>query len=804
MGTVDKAFLKAGQGPGLEIWRIEKMKVILQEPKTYGEFYTGDSYILLHTKKNIKSEKLEWNIHFWLGNDTSQDEMGVAAYKTVELDDYLGGAPVQHREVQDHESKLFLSYFTKGIRYLTGGVDSGFRQVQRGKFEKRLFQIKGKRNVRVKQVECSSKSMNQGDVFLLDCGLTLHLWNGPQSSTFERMKGHQVAKNIRDEERGGKAEIRIIDIRWNSDIKFFADLGSKTDIAESSTAGDDKEFEKKLISEIKLYSVSDASGKMEIAEKSRKPFHQTDLDSNDCFILDAGPSGIFVWVGRKCTNDEKKSAWKYATDFLEMKGYPNWTAITRIVESGETPVFKQYFTSWIDHNDQKGLGNVYNVGNIAEIKEEEAIDYCKLHERKQSIEENDSINNVQTKIWKIENGGVRLLQNCPFTVLSSSSCYIIIATFSINLKKYTHAYYWQGTRSSTDDKTASAIYTKRLCEETENEMIEQIRIEQGKEPDTLMKILDGKLVITMNEDSTGKDKQMYHIRGTTSHNTKAIEVEFGSKSLNSYDVFLVLSKAVLYIWIGKISIGTELHAAMTLATYLSPESSINTIQESEETEEFWDVLGGKDLYAQGTRKKRKEMNNQNLVRLFSCSNTTGMFKVTEIVNFTQQDLLEDDVMLLDAFDKIFVWVGRGANRLERKKALETALKYLTSDPFGRTEGNTRLFQIKQGYEPSTFTSHFHGWDHNCWRSGIYKKESMNLDTKTEQITTVQEELEKLDQNYSHEQLLLKRLPEGVDSTCKEKYLTDDEFLRIFGMSKVVFASKPKWKQLDLKKRVGLF
>lgn len=52
------------------------------------------------------------------GDFCTQDESGSAAIFTVQMDDFLGGKPIQYREVQGHESKTFLGYFKSGIKYM--------------------------------------------------------------------------------------------------------------------------------------------------------------------------------------------------------------------------------------------------------------------------------------------------------------------------------------------------------------------------------------------------------------------------------------------------------------------------------------------------------------------------------------------------------------------------------------------------------------------------------------------------------------------------------------------------------------
>ncbi|KAM0948809.1 putative villin/Gelsolin, ADF-H/Gelsolin-like domain superfamily [Dioscorea sansibarensis] len=194
----------------MEIWRIENFQPVPLPKSGYGKFYNGDSYIILQTSGG-KGGSYLYDIHFWIGKDTSQDEAGTAAIKTVELDAALGGRAVQHRELQGHESDKFLSYFKPCIIPLEGGVASGIRTPKEEKFETRLYICRGKRVVRLKQVPFARSSLNHDDIFILDTENKIYQFNGANSNIQERAKSLEVIQLLKEKYHEGKCEVAIID-----------------------------------------------------------------------------------------------------------------------------------------------------------------------------------------------------------------------------------------------------------------------------------------------------------------------------------------------------------------------------------------------------------------------------------------------------------------------------------------------------------------------------------------------------------------------------------------------------------------
>jgi len=339
-GDKEKAWEGAGTHPGLQVWRIEQFQVKPVDRRDFGKFYSGDSYIVLYTyKKTPDAAALSWNIHFWLGHDTTQDEAGTAAYKTVELDDHLGGAPVQHREVQGFESDQFLHYFPNGFFTLEGGVASGFRHVKPEEYKPRLLQIYGNKFVKVAQVPLSHKSLNSGDNFILDLGLVIYQWNGSKSSIQEKQRATQLTKAI-DDEREGKPKTIVLD-EGHEDPDFWKALGGQGPIAPQGPelVSKDKHAGKKS-----LHRLSNASGKFVFSEVAVGKIPRKALDPADVFILDIG-SEVYAWIGKGTDPEERKKALHYANEYVVQSGKDQNIPIIKILEGAENEIFESSFDS---------------------------------------------------------------------------------------------------------------------------------------------------------------------------------------------------------------------------------------------------------------------------------------------------------------------------------------------------------------------------------------------------------------------------------------------------------------------------
>lgn len=335
----EPAWIGSGQEVGLEIWRVVKFNMEAWPKEQYGEFYMGDSYIVLNTWKEEDEEEYQYDLHFWIGKYSTQDEYGTAAYKTVELDTYHDDKPIQHREVQGFESDLFRSYFGT-IEYLAGGADSGFRHVTPDTYEPRLLHISGSRkNVEVQEVLLSKNSIKPGDIYILDLGTELIQWNGSGANMHEKSKAMQYLMDLKNKRSHENMTSSVFD--EGDDQEFWERLPDEE--VEEEDEETLVEGTKELFKE--LFRLSDAEAAMNFDKVMEgDALCKDDLKTEDVFVVD-NHRHVYVWVGNGASEMEKFQAIGRAHIYLSRTDH-GIAPITRILEGKETPLFKANFAEF--------------------------------------------------------------------------------------------------------------------------------------------------------------------------------------------------------------------------------------------------------------------------------------------------------------------------------------------------------------------------------------------------------------------------------------------------------------------------
>jgi len=292
--------------------------------------------------------------------------------------------------------------------------------------------------------------------------------------------------------------------------------------------------------------------------------------------------------------------------------------------------------------------------------------------------------------------------------------YIVKYVYKMGNKEECMLYFWQGAQSSQDEKGASALIVTRMDDEMGGAAT-QCRVVMGKEPNHFTRLFKGSMVVHSGGKASGfANRQdgdsydtdgisLFHVRGSEPDDTRAVQVAETASSLNAGDCFVLLTPGTMYMWQGSGANLSEVDIATKVAETLKFSRTLEVVVEGAEPEAFWEALGGKGDYP----KDKVHLDSDREPQLFHCSNETGKFKVEPVYDFSQADLEEDDVFLLDTYTAVFVWLGSECNDIEKAKSAATAKAYIEAQKYS---ADTPVITVKSGSEPPIFTSNFLGWN----------------------------------------------------------------------------------------------
>ncbi|XP_073305104.1 villin-4-like [Primulina huaijiensis] len=713
---LDPAFQGAGQKAGIEIWRIENFNPVAIPKSSHGKFFTGDSYVILKTT-TTKNGALRHDIHYWLGKDTSQDEAGTAAIKTVELDAALGGRAVQYREVQGHETEKFLSFFKPCIIPQEGGVASGFNHVVAEAHQTRLFECKGKHVVHVKEVPFARASLNHDNIFILDTESKIFQFNGSNSSIQERAKALEVVQYVKDTYHDGKCEIAAIEdgkLMADADSgEFWGFFGGFAPLPKKTTTNECKNSD---VTSPKLFCIENGEAVHVEADSLTREL----LDSYKCYLVDCGTEA-FVWMGRNTSLATRKAASK-AVDEVVLRGLDRSKChIISVIEGFETVLFRSKFDSWPRSNNVSVSEE--GRGKVAALLKRQGVNVKGLLKSESPKEDHrlyiDCTGDLQ--VWRVNGENKSFLPASDQSKFYSGDCYIFHYSYPGEGKEDHLIGTWFGKQSVEIDREGATLQASKMVESLKF-LPTQACIYEGNEPIQFFAIFQSFIVfkgglsegfknhMAVNElpDNTFAEDglALFRVQGSGPDNMQAIQVELVASSLNSSYCYILLSGSLVFTWSGSITSPEDQELVERLLDLIKPNMQPKLQKEGTESEQFWDLLGGKLEYSSQKIAREAETDPH----LFSCTLLNEELEVTEVYNFNQDDLMTEDIFILHCHSDIYVWVGQQVRSTKKMNALNIGEKFLERDfLLEKLSLHTPIYIITEGSEPTFFTRFF-SWD----------------------------------------------------------------------------------------------
>lgn len=300
------------------------------------------------------------------------------------------------------------------------------------------------------------------------------------------------------------------------------------------------------------------------------------------------------------------------------------------------------------------------------------------------------------------------------------------------------AYFWQGREASKMGWLTFTFTLQKKYEAFYSNKLEVVQMHQQQENIKFLSHFEQKFIIHRGKREGDysslslprKTIGLYHLRSNGNPLTlRCIEIDAESSKLNSGFCYILRVrdppqmenhsqlleaesgiKTTIFVWIGSKSNAHEAEIAEEVAKKKfkigSSSNGSNTfsvliIPEGEEPVEFWAALGGKQEYD-------TDSSFMDYTRLFRCSNDQGFFSVSEkCLDFCQDDLSDDDIMILDNGSQVFLWIGPKSSEVEVKLAYKSAQVYV-QNLLNQSKSRQLMLTFK-GKESKKFTKCFHAW-----------------------------------------------------------------------------------------------